>query len=113
MGSPITFSGFNSIDFTQILNAIMTAERAPMTALEAQKTALNTQGTAFTSLAGKLGSLQSALDDLTDAAGFSPLAVASGDPDAVGASATSGGIAGLYDARQQAWGAAVGGRGSR
>ena len=29
MGSPITFSGFNSIDFTSILNAIMTAERAP------------------------------------------------------------------------------------
>ena len=36
MSSPITFSGFNSIDFNQILNAIMTAERAPMTALETQ-----------------------------------------------------------------------------
>ena len=36
MGSPITFSGFNNIDFGQILNAIMTAERAPLNALETQ-----------------------------------------------------------------------------
>ena len=27
MGSPITFSGFNNIDFGSILNTIMTAER--------------------------------------------------------------------------------------
>jgi flagellar hook-associated protein 2 len=97
MGSPITFSGFNSIDFNQILNAIMTAERAPMTALETQRTALNTQGTAFTTLAGKLGALKSALDTLTDSEGFSPFAIASGDPDAVGVSTTNGGAAGIYE----------------
>jgi flagellar hook-associated protein 2 len=97
MGSPITFSGFNSIDFNQILNAIMTAERAPMTALETQKTALNTQGTAFTTLAGKLGALESSLDTLTDADGFSALAVATSDEEAVGVSATSGGVAGMYE----------------
>jgi flagellar hook-associated protein 2 len=97
MGSPITFSGFNSIDFNQVLNAIMTAERAPLTALETQKTALNTQGTAFTTLASKLGALESALATLTDADGFSPFAVASGDPDAVGVSATTGSVAGLYE----------------
>jgi flagellar hook-associated protein 2 len=97
MGSPITFSGFNSIDFNSILNALMTAERLPMTALETQKTALNTQGTAYTTLAGKLGALESALDTLTDADGFSPFAVASNDSDAVGVTATSGGIAGLYE----------------
>lgn len=97
MSSPITFSGFNSIDFTSILNAIMTAERAPMTALETQKSALNTQGTAYTTLASKLGALESALDTLTDGDGFSPVAVASNDPQAVGASTTSGGVAGLYE----------------
>jgi flagellar hook-associated protein 2 len=97
MGSPITFSGFNSIDFNQILNAIMTAERAPMTALETQKTALNTQGTAFTTLAGKLGALETSLETLTDAEGFSPFTVASGDPTAVGVSTSSGGAAGLYE----------------
>jgi len=97
MGSPITFSGFNSIDFGQIVEIMMQAERAPMTTLETQKTALNTQGTAYTSLAGKLGALESALDTLTDADGFSPFAVASGDPDAVGVTATSGSVAGLYE----------------
>jgi flagellar hook-associated protein 2 len=97
MSSPITFSGFNSIDFSSILNAIMTAERAPMTALETQKTALNTQGTAFTTLAGKLGALESALDTLTDSEGFSPYTVASGDDTAVGVAATSGGVAGTYE----------------
>jgi flagellar hook-associated protein 2 len=97
MGSPITFSGFNSIDFTSILNAIMTAERAPMTALETQKSVLNTQGTAFTTLAGKLGALESALDTLTDTEGFSPYTVASGDETAVGVAATSGGVAGTYE----------------
>ena len=97
MGSPITFSGFNSIDFNSILNALMTAERAPMTALETQKTALNTQGTAYTTLAGKLGALESALDTLTDDDGFSPFAVASSDEHAVGVSATSGGVAGIYE----------------
>jgi flagellar hook-associated protein 2 len=97
MSSPITFSGFNSIDFNSILNALMTAERVPMTALETHKTALNTQGTAYTTLAGKLGALESALDTLTDADGFSPFAVASNDETAVGVSATSGGIAGLYE----------------
>jgi len=97
MGSPITFSGFNSIDFNQILNAIMTAERAPMTALENQKTAINTQGTAYTSLAGKLGALESSLDALTATEGFSPISATSGDPDAVGATTTTGGVPGLYE----------------
>jgi len=97
MGSPITFSGFNNIDFSAILNAIMTAERAPMTTLETQKTALNTQGTAFTTLASKLGAVQSALETLTDSDGFSPIAVASSDPDAVGVTTSTGGVAGLYE----------------
>jgi flagellar hook-associated protein 2 len=97
MSSPITFSGFNSIDFSSILNSIMTAERAPLTVLESQRTSLNTQGTAYTTLASKLGSLRSALDSLTDASGFSPFAVASGDPEAVGVTTTGGGVAGLYE----------------
>ena len=97
MGSPITFSGFNQIDFGQILNSIMTAERAPLTALETQKTTLNQQGTAFTTLASKLGALESALDTLTDDEGFSTHKVSTSVPENVGASATSGGVAGIYE----------------
>jgi flagellar hook-associated protein 2 len=97
MGSPITFSGFNNIDFGSILNTIMNAERIPMTALETQKTTLNQQGTAFTTLASKLGALESAVDTLADADGFNVLAAASGSPENVGVSTTSGGVAGLYE----------------
>jgi flagellar hook-associated protein 2 len=97
MGSPITFSGFNNIDFGSILNTIMTAERIPLTALETQKTTLNQQGTAFTTLAGKLGALESAVETLTDVDGFNIFAATSGSPDNVGVSTTSGGVAGLYE----------------
>jgi flagellar hook-associated protein 2 len=97
MGSPITFSGFNNIDFGSILNAIMTAERAPLTALETQKTTFNQQGTAFTTLASKLGALQSAVATLGSSSGFNPYAVTSGSPDRVGASSIGGGVAGTYE----------------
>lgn len=96
MGSPITFSGFNQIDFGQILNTIMAAERAPLTALEAKKTTLNQQGTAFTSLATKLGALRTALETLTSHDGFSTHTAASGSPERVAVSKTSDGITGLY-----------------
>jgi flagellar hook-associated protein 2 len=97
MGSPITFSGFNNIDFGSILNTIMTAERIPLTALETQKTTLNQQGTAFTTLASKLGALESAVDTLADSDGFDIYAATSGTPENVGVSTTSGGVAGLYE----------------
>jgi flagellar hook-associated protein 2 len=97
MGSPITFSGFNQIDFGSILNTIMAAERAPLTALETQRTSLNQQGTAFTTLASKLGALESALDTLTDDQGFNPFAVTSGSPDRVGVTSTGVGTAGIYE----------------
>jgi flagellar hook-associated protein 2 len=97
MGSPITFSGFNNIDFGSILNTIMTAERIPLTALQSQKTTLNQQGTAFTTLASKLGALESAVDTLADSDGFNIYKAASGAPENVGVSTTSGGVAGLYE----------------
>src|SRR6185503_4121702 len=37
MGSPITFSGFNAIDFNVVLNAIMAQESAPLQALQAHQ----------------------------------------------------------------------------
>ena len=46
MGSPITFSGFNQIDFGMILNAVMQQERAPLTRLDTLKKTLETQNTA-------------------------------------------------------------------
>jgi flagellar hook-associated protein 2 len=64
VGSPITFSGFNQIDFSMILNAVMQQERLPLDRLETQKKTYETQKTAFGTLATKLGALESASDAL-------------------------------------------------
>jgi flagellar hook-associated protein 2 len=97
MGSPITFSGFNKIDFNMILNAVMTQERAPLTALETQKKALDTQTTAFATLATKLGKLESAAKDLAGGTAQSVLSGTSSDDTAVGISSVTGSLAGTYD----------------
>jgi flagellar hook-associated protein 2 len=70
MASPITLSGFNSIDFSVIIDAIMTQERQPVAALETQKRALETQKSGFGALAAKLASLESAADGLVTGGGF-------------------------------------------
>ncbi len=64
MGTPITFSGFNQIDFSMILNAVMQQESAPLTRLDTQKKALETQKTLFGTLSTKLSALKTASDAL-------------------------------------------------
>ena len=65
MGSPITFSGFNNIDFGQVLNLIMQQERAPIATIEAQQKNLQAQNSAFATLATKLAALKSVASDLS------------------------------------------------
>jgi flagellar hook-associated protein 2 len=96
LGSPITFSGFNSIDFTQILNAVMAQERTPLTRLETQKSTLQTQNTAFGTLAGKLSSLETAINTLKAEDSLALLSATSTD-DGVGVSTASGTVTGTYD----------------
>jgi flagellar hook-associated protein 2 len=96
MGSPITFSGFNSIDFNMILNAVMAQERAPLTRLEAQKKTLETQDAAFGTLAGKLATLGTAVEDLQGTDSLALLSATSSG-DGVGVSAATGTIPGTYE----------------
>lgn len=96
MGSPITFSGFNSIDFNMILNAVMAQERTPLTRLETQRNTLETQNSAFATLAGKLTSLESAVDNLKKDDSLAFLTATSTDS-GVGVSATGGTVTGTYD----------------
>src|SRR5687768_14745879 len=96
VGSPITFSGFNQIDFNMILNAVMQQERAPLNRLETQKKTLETQNTAFSTLAGKLSSLETAIENLGKDKSLALLTATSSDP-GVGVSATSGTVTGTYD----------------
>ena len=97
MGSPITFGGFNNIDFGVVLNAIMQQERAPLTALETQRTRLEAQNSAFATYASRLASLESAAESLAKTDGLSRVAATVSDSSAVGISSGSSTITGRYE----------------
>ena len=97
MGSPITFGGFNNIDFGVVLNAIMQQERAPLTALETQRTRLEAQNSAFATYASRLASLESAAESLAKTDGLSRVAATVTDSSAVGISSGSSTITGRYE----------------
>ena len=82
MSSPITLSGFNNIDFSSVLNALMAQERIPVTQLTTQQTALTNQKTFFTQFASKLASLESAVQSLTAANAFDGRSATVSDPTA-------------------------------
>lgn len=92
----ITFSGFNNIDFNQVVTAIIAQERQPLTNLETQQSALETQNTAFGTLATRLNAVQSALESLNRDTSLNGLTAASSDT-GVGVSAGSGSVEGTYD----------------
>jgi flagellar hook-associated protein 2 len=97
MGSPITFGGFNNIDFGLVLNAIMQQERAPLTAVETQKTALQAQNSAFATFATRLGALESAVAALAGDDSLAKVAATTSDAEAVGISTGSASTAGRYE----------------
>jgi flagellar hook-associated protein 2 len=96
MGSPVTFSGFNQIDWSSIMKLVMQQESQPLTTLQTQKKTLDTQNTTFGTLATKLGSVQSAADTLQDADSLAVLKATSSDT-SVGVATTSGTVAGTYN----------------
>lgn len=93
----VTLSGFNNIDFSAILEAVMVQERQPFTALGTKKSALQQQNTQLGALAGKLSSLQSAAEKLSSPESLNVLSATSSDPATVGVSTSSGSMAGVYD----------------
>lgn len=95
MGSPVSFSGFNKIDFNMILDAVMAQERQPINRLETQKKTLETQNTAFATLAGKMSTLGTAVDALRETDSLALLSASSSDA-GVGVSSTGGSVAGSY-----------------
>ena len=82
MSSPITLSGFNNIDFSQVLNALMAQERIPVTQLTTQQTALSNQKTFFATFASKLAGLESAVAGLNGANAFDGRSATVSDPTA-------------------------------
>lgn len=97
MGSPITFSGFNNIDFNLILSSIMEQERAPVNALNTQKSALQNQSSAFATLATKVSALETAAQKLADATTIGGRSASNTDESAVSVSTSNASAIGTYD----------------
>lgn len=97
MSSPITFSGFNSIDFNVVLSAIMQQESQPLVALQSQQTALKSRVTNLETLARKVSDLERAAAALSGASAGTAVAATSSDASAVTVKATSGAATGRYD----------------
>src|SRR5262245_25437399 len=97
MGSPITFSGFNSIDFNVVLNAIMQQESAPLQALQAKQNELQATDSTFGQLASKLDALRTASGALSNSSTVNTYAATSSDETALTVSASPDAIAGRYE----------------
>lgn len=96
MGSPITFSGFNNIDFNSVLEALSAQERIPVTQLEQQQADLQKQRTAFGTLATRLSAIESASRDLASSTAFTGRTAAVSNTSVASASVSNGATAGSY-----------------
>jgi flagellar hook-associated protein 2 len=97
MSSPITLSGFNNIDFSSIVTALMQIERQPVTQLQQQQSALNGQKNFFGEFASKLASLESAIGNLKGAGAFSGRAATVSDTTAGSVSVSPSTPVGSYE----------------
>jgi flagellar hook-associated protein 2 len=97
VGSPITLSGFNDIDFSQILTLIMTQESRPLEALQSRQSALQTRSNTFNTLASKVSALQTAASRLSTTADLNAQAATSSNAANVTAEVGTGAQTGRYD----------------
>jgi len=97
MSSPITFSGFNNIDFSSILTAMMAQESQPVQALQSQQSALTTQKSNYSTLASKLSTLEDAIKSLSTPSEFGGKTATSTDSSAVAVTADASAPQGNYD----------------
>jgi flagellar hook-associated protein 2 len=98
MGSPITLSGFNSIDFNIVLNAVMQQESRPLQALQQRQQDLKASDGIYGSLAGKLTTLDAAATDLASSSRVLSMAATSSAPGNVAITGTGAdAVEGRYD----------------
>ena len=96
MGSPITFSGFNNIDFNSVLEALSAQDRLPVRQLETQQVELERQRTAFGTLATRLSAVEAAARDLASVSAFGGTKAAVSNESIAKAATGSGAAAGTY-----------------
>jgi flagellar hook-associated protein 2 len=92
----ITLSGFNGIDFKQIVDVVMQQESRPLTALQQQEQTHKDKDAAYVNLGGQISKLQSAAATLAAPSAFSNVAVSSSDTSVIAVSTASASISGHY-----------------
>jgi len=97
MSSPITFSGFNNIDFNTVLTALMAQASQPLTALQTQQSNVQAQSTTYGTLATQLSTLNTAAQALGPSGNVTTSSATSSDSSAVSATIGSGATTGEYD----------------
>lgn len=97
MGSPVSISGFNGIDFGGLLDAVMTQESQPLRRLETQQSDIKGQNQILAGLVSKLGKVQDAADVLSQSDSLQILKATSSDEEAVSTTAGDGTATGSYD----------------
>lgn len=97
MGSPISLSGFNNIDFNLVLNAIMDQERIPVTFLENDLRNLEGQDAEYSLLATKLADVGTATEKLSTTDGFAARTLTNSDPAILTAGSSDTAPVGAYD----------------
>lgn len=97
MGSPVTFSGFNNVDFGTVLNALMKQAAIPLNQLQAKHTALKTQQTNFDTLSSKLSAIGSAAQALAEPGSLQSATATTTDSAALSVSAAGSAAPGHYD----------------
>lgn len=97
MGSPVSISGFNGIDFGGLLDAVMTQESQPLRRLETQQSDIKGQNQILAGLVSKLGKVQDAADTLSQSDSLQILKATSSNEEAVSTTAGDGTATGSYD----------------
>jgi flagellar hook-associated protein 2 len=97
VGSPITFSGFNNIDFNMILETVMQQARQPLTTLQSRQSGMKSQLTALGKLTSQANTLRTAAKDLAATASGDTVSASTTDAGAVSVATRSGAVAGRYD----------------
>jgi flagellar hook-associated protein 2 len=97
VSTPVTFSGFNNIDFNLVLTSIMQQASQPLTALQSRQSALQSQVTTYDTLASRVAALQASASSLGTIGNLSVMKGTSSDDSAVTVSAGTTAAAGQFD----------------
>ena len=97
MGSISSLSGFNQIDFSVVLNAVVRQDRAPVAVLEASKSVLTARSAKYASLATKVAALEAAVKKLATSDAFGGRTFTNTDKTAVTVTPSTSAKIGTYD----------------